>query len=346
MRGNADLFATWHVLAAEIPSNDSPVLSQADWALVVAGGHPAVPVLRIEGHVTAERAPRLRAAILAVLAGLPPELRRSVEIDHDAATSQLAAYAGFLRTLRQALPAGAQLSATALPTWLGSPDFAPFADSVDRLVLQLHSVDDPRLGLFRPARALDWTRALARRTRTPFLVALPAYGARISDGAGGLRVTSESALLDGEAGAEIAADPADVADFLERLRQDPPDTLQGIAWFRLPVDGDRRAWAAATLRAVLAGGELARTTIATRPGDAPGVREILVANAGETDGALPRGIVLPTGCLAADGLGQYVIDGGRLVLRGAGGGLLPPHSASLAGWMRCADAGLHAEEGD
>jgi hypothetical protein len=71
-----------------------------------------------------------------------------------------------------------------------------------------------------------------------------------------------------------------------------------------------------------------------------------VTNQGDTDGLLPAVLALPPDCRSADGVGQYVIDGDNLVLRGRASSLLPPHAAVVAGWMRCGERWeqLHAQE--
>ena len=214
-----------------------------------------MPVIRIEGPIEAARAAGLVAAIQGIVASLPPSLRTQLEIDHDSATARLAGYAAFLGALRSALP-GTRLFATALPTWLASPDFPAFAQAADVLILQVHSIDDPRLGLFDPARAARWVDALARRTSRPFLVALPAYGARAAATGGRLlAVSSEMHAMDGMAGMEA------------------------------------------------------------------------------TDALLPAAVPLPPDCGAADGVGQYRLEGRALTLRG--NALLPPHGSVTAGWVRC-----------
>ncbi len=340
----ATLFATWHVLAADIDAAGEVNRTQPDWTVLTAQGHRAVPVIRVEGRIGPSRVAALLAAMPAVLDGVPKAARAALEIDHDAATAQLAAYAAFLRALRARLPPGTMLSVTTLPDWTRAAGFAELAHAADRLVLQVHAVADPRLGLFDPARALAAAHGLADATRTPFLLSLPAYGARVAETAAGMRVQSEAPLLDGLAGEERAVSPGVVADFLARLRADPPDTLDGLVWFRLPVAGDRRAWGEATLRAVVTGQVLdGRVAVSARPGRTPGLSDIVLANAGRTDGTLPRRIDLPPGCLAADGLGQYVIDGSGLALRGRGVGMLGAGAQMLAGWMRCAGE-LHAED--
>jgi hypothetical protein len=347
IEANADLFGAWHVLAAEIPASGQVASMQADWTGVAAGRHAVVPVMRIEGQIEPGQIAHVVSEIVAVAATLPLPVRR-LEIDHDSATSHLASYASFLTTLRSALGSGTILSITVLPTWLSSPDFHAVADAADLLVLQVHSINDPRVGLFDAGQAARWIQALSHRTRRPFLVALPTYGARVTASPSGrlLAVSAEMHALDGEAGSEIAASPAAIVAFLDTLRRDPPDGFRGVVWFRLPTADDSRTWSAGTLRAVV-GGRLPRPNIevVARSRQPAGMSDIVVVNDGEIDGPLPQSVRLPTDCQAADGVGQYELDGIRLKLRGGGSGLLRAHGAALAGWMRCGSTneGPHAE---
>jgi hypothetical protein len=345
IEANADLFGTWHVLAAEISASGQLAPTQADWSRVAADKHAVVPVIRIEGQIEPVQTGRLVSEIVALAATMPA---RSLEIDHDSATSHLASYAAFLTALRSALGSGTNLSITALPTWLPSPDFHAVADAADLLVLQVHSINDPRVGLFDAEQAARWIQTLSHRTRRPFLVALPTYGARVAASPSGrlLAVSAEMHALDGEAGSEMAASPAAIVGFLDTLRRDPPDGFRGVVWFRLPTTDDSRTWSAGTLRAVVSG-QLPRPNIdvVARPRQPAGMSDIIVVNDGEIDGPLPRSVRLPTDCQAADGVGQYELDGIRLKLRGGGSGLLRAHGAALAGWMRCnsTNEGPHAE---
>ncbi len=343
---NSDLFQSWHILAAEISADGSAHTVHVNWSWMPASSLAAVPVVRIEGRITPARMPGIIAEIVAVVAGAPALARGRLEIDHDCATAHLADYAAFLRALREAIGPRTVITVTALPTWLAAADFAAVADAADLLVLQVHAIEDPRLGLFDPGRAARWVFALARRTSRPFLVALPAYGARVAATVEGrlLAVSAEMPAMDGETGEEVVASPEAVASFLQAMRLDRPAQMRGVVWFRLPTVDDRRAWNGATLRAVVRGDPLRpHIDIVTRPGIVPGVADILVENSGDEDGALPTEVALPGGCEVFDGVGQYGIDGGTLMLRGQG--LVPPHASVLAGWMRCGDAGnLHAAD--
>jgi hypothetical protein len=341
---SGDFLKHWHVLAAEISRAGQLVPIHPDWPELTAGWHAAVPVIRIEGVVDGQ--PELPGRIAALAATWPQAVRSAIEIDYDCPTARLPAYAAFLAALRHALPAKTQILATALPTWLASPDFSAVAGQADRLVLQVHAIDDPRLGLFSAARARRWVATIAQRSRRPFLIALPAYGAReaVTADHALLAVSGEAPGSDGAAGAEMTADPAEIAAFIAWLRQDPPDFLQGLVWFRLPTTQDRRAWSLQTLRRV-AMGETPRPRIALRlqSGRADGVTDLLVVNDSDADGVLPETVQLPAGCKIADGVGQYRRDGAVLTRRGAslapgGGALLHARDAVLAGWMRCGAA--------
>ena len=341
---DAGLFRKWHALTAEISPGNQAFRTQANWAELGAAGHEVVPVIRIEGQIDAARTPELVALIRTEVASLPESVSGQLEIDHDSATARLADYASFLLRVREAVPIK-KLAATALPTWLYAPDFARVAAAVDVLILQVHAIDDPLLGVFNAARAAQWVALMARRYAHPFLISLPAYGARLVTGSDGrmLAVSAEMPALDGSEGMEIAASPKEVAGFIDGVQLDPPDGLRGFVWFRLPTGEDRRAWSNATLRAVVRREAIhpAVKTV-TRPGDLPGLMEVFVANEGDIDGVLPGSVPLPPGCERADGVGAYRRDGARLRLR-ARGGLIGPHTAALAGWMRCAkDENNHA----
>lgn len=85
-------------------------------------------------------------------------------------------YTCLLAQMRAALPA-AELSITALPDWLGSPNFAQLAQRVDFYVLQVHGLTLPTTlevpaPIFDPARAARYVQE-ATTIGVPFHVALP-----------------------------------------------------------------------------------------------------------------------------------------------------------------------------
>jgi hypothetical protein len=338
--GQASSFSAWRVLALEIHAEQRVLLSP-DLPLLADSARPVRLVVRIDGT-------RLPLTALALSAQLLPQIERwrragidlrGVEIDHDCASSALADYAVWLRQLRIQLPRVLELSITALPTWIGTDALPGLLAAVDHSVLQVHAVDRPDRGLFDADRALAWTDAYARLAPHPFAVALPAYGVRVSTNADGrvLAVDAEAAInTSGTSGRELRAEPQIVAGYLQALRRARPSGLRGIVWFRLPLVGDRRAWSATTLAAVIAGAPLrAEFRVVTQRTDT-GAFDLSVANVGNLDAPAPT-IDLPEHCRFGDGMGQY-----RLLATGHSLGLQPRPETWImagqnvrAGWARC-----------
>jgi hypothetical protein len=345
VKGNTDLVQAWHVLAAEGDAQGGFSPTGADWRVLAATGRRIVPVIRIDGRLDDDAgSPRLVGQIAAVWSALPAAARQAIEIDYDSPTARLAGYADFLRGLRKILVPGTRLIITALPTWMSSADFPPLAAAVDGIVLQVHAVEDPRLGLFDAGRAARWVSRMAALTRTRFMVAVPAYGTRIvsSPRGGLLAAASESADLDWLPGEEEMAAPQDVAQFLAWLRAENFAALDGIVWFRLPTAEDRRAWSLPTLRAVTTGAALhPHLTLRAVPGWQPGLRDLVLDSDGDTDALLPETIALPAGCGATDGATAYGFDGVRLVRQRSG--MLSVGRRLRVGWQRCGGDQMRAE---
>jgi uncharacterized protein DUF3142 len=232
---------------------DGPALRQA-----------SVPVglgLRIhalEGDPGEQHAAPVLAAIAAARAQIEGAGLRvgEVQLDFDCATRRLDAYRRWLDRLRPAA-AGARLTMTALPTWLTHASFAGLASAVDGYVLQVHGLDDPRGALFDRGHALRAV-ALAGALGRPFRLALPTYAYRIAFDAAG---RAAGAAAEGPAGGwgegwqerRVAAPPAEIAALVRALTASRPASLEGLLWYRLPVEGDRQNWSMATLRAVQQG---------------------------------------------------------------------------------------------
>jgi hypothetical protein len=344
---SADLVRDWRVLAAQSDGEGRLRATAVDWSALSTTRRPVIPVIRIDGQLAHWDEARLLADVRDLLRRWrdAPVTVAGIEIDHDCATARLPAYAQFLATLRAELDGGIPLSITALPTWLGSRELDRVLAATDEVVLQVHAVQDPHAGLFDAATASRWIEALGRRTTRPFRVALPAYGTRVSWSADGrLRaVESETPLLiDAAASAELIAPPREVASLLRRLERARPAQLAGIVWFRLPTDGDSRAWSLSTWRAVMRGESLdAPVQAQAVAGAQPGLSDILLVNADDVDAEVPRRIVLPGGCGLADGINGYRLagTGDGPVLERLQPGLLHGHRQQTIGWMRCA-AGL------
>lgn len=340
---SSDLVRAWRVLAAESDARGHLRQTTVEWTALESSRRAIILVIRIEGQLTHWDEEALREGLRAVLSRWREHRVpvAGVEIDHDCGTAKLLAYARFLAELRARLDDTVPLSITALPAWLSSPDLNALLTQVDEVVLQVHAVQSPRAGLFDPRLARQWVETLARRTATPFRVALPTYGSRVSwrnDGSL-LAVESEAPLLVGGDGAvELMASPQEVAMLLRGLERDPPPHLAGIVWFRLPTASDSRAWSLNTWRAVILGKPLdARIDVLLNNSDTPGMHHLVLVNQGDIDAELPQSVELPDACTLADGINGYTLEhaDSGLVLHRLRGGLLHSHHQQIIGWVRC-----------
>ncbi|EGM68965.1 DUF3142 domain-containing protein [Shewanella sp. HN-41] len=231
-------------------------------AWLQADPRPKIVVIRLDGQFTHLNDAEVIHKISQVLADWQAKGTRiaGVEIDHDSASSKLPAYRDFLNKLKTQLPSELKLSITALPTWLNSADFPPLLSTIDELVLQIHSVSDPRLGLFDASQGWQWVQQLSKISTVPYLIALPAYGSAVISTTSGYKVESETPLRDQtrspDTVQELMANPQVLHTFVQRLKALPDDKLKGIIWFRLPLEGDRRIWPLNTLIAVAKGEKL------------------------------------------------------------------------------------------
>ena len=337
-------FHAYRVLAAETDRNGVLHPAAPDLAALGRGRREVSAVFRIDGGVPPPDSRALAGRIYAIVdkwrsAGVR---LRGIEIDHDCAAARLGDYVKLLRRLRPALPAGLRLSITALPTWLDSPLLPRLLASADESVLQVHAVQAPDAGLFDPAVARRWIDAHAQRSPKPFRVALPAHGLGVGfDGDG--KADAAEAKVPREFGAgmharELRAAPDKIASLLRGLERTRPANLHGIVWFRLPVAGDRRSWSLATLRAVIAGDSLRPAVLVTFDADASGTHDLVLANAGSIDAALPRAIVVAAyGCSAGDAVAGYQLersgDDWRFVL--TADDMLRAGRKRHIGWLRC-----------
>jgi Protein of unknown function (DUF3142) len=341
---NSDIIRSWRILAAELNSHGRWWLAPTDVSALGRSRRPVVLVIRIDGSRVRANDTRMLPQIVEVVQRWQHTGVRivGVEIDQDSGVAGLGFYSSFLAGLRERLDRSILLSITALPSWLASPGMNRLFAEADEVVLQVHAVQNPPTGLFDRRRARDWIDELSRRTRKPFRVALPAYGARVSWRSDGtlLAVESETPLLaGGDSAMELMAWPKDVAALLRDLQEDPPVNLAGIVWFRLPTVEDHRAWSISTWRAVILNQPLRpRIELIVPPSDTPGMNNLMLANTGDIDAELPHSIELPRSCTIADGVNGYTLG-----FRGAGtrldllqDGLLRSHSRQTVGWMRCA----------
>ena len=296
-------------------------------------------------QTTADEA--LRIALTAPLtrmveaAGLSPT---RVQLDFDCPTAKLNDYARLLAQFRNALPA-AEISITALPDWLGSPDFRLLLKHVDFYVLQVHglslpvTVNDPA-PIFDPARAARYIDEAAA-FGVPFHVALPTYGHRQWFRPDGTFV-GISAEIPGNLSAsahivrEERADPVEVAACVRALESRHPASLRGLFWFRLPAEGDELNWSLDTFRLVIAGVDPPESLSVELREAEPGLVTVQLHNGSNRDyrGRAEVRLGLPAGVRAlGEGQRGFALEqqGTEVVLSGRG----PDPGASMEiGWLR------------
>jgi len=346
LRDSHDDFSTLRLLALQAFPGERWSRARVDPALLKADGRPLIAVIRLDGQLQSLDQEQLTAQILQVIADWQAQglTLSGVEIDHDAGSSRLPAYADFLKHLRYALPPSLPLSITALPAWLSSAQLPRLLQSVDSSVLQVHAVSDPRRGLFDPQQALKWAKAWARVSDKPFYLALPAYGVALLGADGGAPlVESEVQLERGGQRQELLADPLQLSQLGMTLREDRPEHLAGLIWFRLPLASDRRAWSLTTLRAV-ARGEVLSSRLSLSLSEQGGLYDIRLDNSGNLDSAWPARITLKAqDCAGADALAGYALQqsANLLTFTRLRDGRLPAGGQRAVGWARCA----HIDQG-
>jgi hypothetical protein len=347
LNASSDLIREWRVLTAESDLRGRLRPMAVNWGSLASTRRPVITVVRIDGQLANWSEDQLLAEIRVLASSWRKSgaMIEGIEIDYDCGTARLAAYAHFLARLHAEPGMARRLSVTALPAWMESPDFDSILAATDEVVLQVHAVRAPRLGLFDGDLAWRWIDALDRRTTKPFRVALPDYSARVVQSGNGriLAVESEVPKMAGGASeTELVAAPRQVSQLLRGLEHAPPVHLAGIVWFRLPTAADTQTWSLSTWRAVIAGMDLsAKLEVAARPGSTPQMADIVLQNPGDIDASLPSAVDLPRGCALADGINGYGLRETRhgISLERLQSGLLYAHHAQVIGWMRCPAAG-------
>lgn len=345
------LFHQLRVLAAQLQPGEGWFDAHVDLQDLQIDGRSVRPVIRLDGRLPALDAAQIAQRSARIVsdwraAGVQVD---GIEIDFDCPSARLPEYAKLLTAVRAALPHDVQLSITALPDWIdasGLPDLLAVADEA---VLQVHAVRDPAQGLFDAEKAAQWIARFAERTSKPFEVALPAYGSALVFDRSGQRVGVESEAGIAQAGErqELNADPAAVAALLRKLEAAPPAHFHGIVWFRLPLPGDRRAWALSTITAVINAQPLQAQLVASARATGAGAFDLQVANRGTLDSLLPASVEIGgQGCGEADALPGYRIEhvGTSVHFVRESDARLPASQNRALGWVRCTqlvDSDMH-----
>jgi hypothetical protein len=381
LTGEAPAFSRVVVLAAQIDwAQDQPrtVRTGVDWGLLgtLGPGTEVAAAVRVSTfHGAAQELPT--AAIVGAVTGVLSAAHAAgvrlaeIQLDVDAPTSQLPAYRSWLAAARGAA-APTPVTFTALPTWLNSPAFAGLARDAGSFVLQLHSLE-------RPARLPDDGHPLtlcdlsaaraaiakADRLGVPFRIALPTYSylAAFNPDGSFAALSAENAPPgwgEGKTVHTVEADPVQLANFVHEISARPPNNLEAIIWYRLPVADDRLNWSWPTLRSVMAGrvpaaGRLEVSLVSS----APALYDIRLTNAGETAIDTAAAITLSwsgAAYVAADTLADASLlahsDSSLALLAGSTSqSRLQPGQFRTIGWLRLSreahvHAALHASQSD
>jgi hypothetical protein len=339
-------FSTLRVLALQAFPNTGWSRARIDPVLLRRDGRPVIAVVRLDGQLKALDQQEVTAQIRQVISDWQGQGLNlaGVEIDHDAGNARLPSYREFLAHLREALPTSLPLSITALPSWLDSRELPALLSTVDSSVLQVHAVSDPRRGLFDADQARQWAKAWSRVTTKPFYLALPAYGVALLPSADGAPIVESEVTLEREGlRRELLADPQSLRTLGTELRDDPPEHLAGLIWFRLPLANDRRAWSLTTLRAV-ARADVLDSRLTLQLSAVNGLYDIGISNQGNLDSAWPERLTLAvSGCEGADALAGYALQQrpDLLTFTRLRDGRIPAGGQRAIGWARCA----HIDQG-
>ena len=270
-----------------------------------------------------------RTAAAAAAEGLALE---SLHLDIDVPTARLDEYARLVTRVRAAL-APLPVEVLALPTWIGAPGLPALQSAADRLVLQVHGLDPaPSPGglpvLFDAEAAKAATEALAA-TGLPFSLALPTHGWTVQRPEGPVR---------------LRAEPAELAPLVAGWTALRPAALEGLCWFRLPVEGDGGAWSAAALARVRAGERPTEGVSLQVIPAANGLSvDILVEATGEDEGLLPAFVVEAPGRALPGDLwlgGRWSAAGpSRLAFTPAPGARVPLGGPRRLGFVALPDGG-------
>jgi hypothetical protein len=335
-------FTSWRVLAAQRAAESAPIAGNwitvaPDFKALAASKLNVVPVLRVPGsaaNVLAQGLPTKVRSVISAWRRAGLSITR-VEIDFDCAQSQLLGYRDALVSLRKSLEPGFLVDITALPSWLKSKDLPALLAAADRVTLQVHAVQAPVQGLFDARKAEYWIRSFDAISQKPFSVALPAYGAKLLlDASQRVIGVEHEADLDMAAAsvANIESDPNAVQALLVSLQRTPLAHLQAIAWFRLPLPSDQRAWAMVTLQAVITGQKLQPSVQVQQLKNETGGLDVTVQSVGNVPGNTPQRIFVAAGC-SGEGVGVYQFSAGAFSTRQSQS--LRPGQGLVVGWLRC-----------
>lgn len=350
-------------LAAQIAWRDGrPAVTwpEVDWKLA-GNGHRLTLAVRIDPLKTKDLG--TEEARRAVVDTVREVLRRArdgganpaeVQLDFDAAESQLAGYAKWVEAARQTV-APLSVTFTALPCWLKRAEFPALARAGHGYVLQVHAAEKPTVltkCLCDAAQARSWVEEAARAAPgVPFRVALPTYTYELAfapdDSCLGIVAEGESrAWPEGSRVVFLRADPAALAALRDAWNRKRPAEMTGLVWYRLPVSQDLRNWRWSTLRAMVEGHTpVPRLEIRTQPDTEGKLHDLVIANTGEADARLPASITVGWEAAASPEAGdalsgyEWSAQGKRAEFRlpdapSSAPRVIPPGEMAPLGWLR------------
>ena len=347
------------VLAAQVDwTVDRPVITRVapDYGALRACGRPVGLALRVavcphalpvDGPGVGQLCTLGRALIASAReAGIDPA---ELQLDYDCPESRLMEYARWVARLRAELRP-TPVRVTGLPAWLGQSACSDLVRAVDGLVLQVHGLQPST-----PDRVIDPEQArravrAAGRLGMRFDVALPTYGYWVGrrDQGSLYGVSAEGPMPNWPREVtrveRVRSAPDEVSKLVREWMEHRPAGMQGVIWYRLPVEGDTMNWAPATWAAVMRGEvpeARPRTVLEWRNA---ALADVTVTNAGNDEvplAALEVHVdVGRTHVAAMDGLAGFVPVRGeagsiRFVPRDAPPrGILRPAERRVIGWIR------------
>ncbi len=337
-----------HFLAAEIGKIDGQwQIKRSKFSDEIVRGNGLV--IRIGSSLSNEKwnPGEALAKVLAEIAWTASKPVTALQIDYDSPQRSLGNYLRLLETVKTAHP-DKKWTITALPSWLDAPDAKQLFTTADGVVMQLHSLqlpDQPDMPvvLCDPIAARKTVGKMSNMG-IPYHIALNTYSCEVwFDGKNRVIDVISEDLHSSTSPSAIRrsmgiSDAVQLASLVREWKQNPPPHLQGIIWYRLPIETDRRNWKWITWQRAARGeipiSDLRLEARATENG----TWDIVLTNYGERDERLPE--IIDVGCetLVLEGLNGYDFSTSQqLHLKEVSWPWLAPQASFTLGWFRTND---------
>jgi len=223
-----------------------------------------------------------------------------LQIDFDCAESKLSGYLIWLQAIRRAI-APTPLTITALPSWMNQKEFETLIKNVDAYVLQVHSVTPPKSTDHKidlcPTDAARRAVDIAGSFDVPFRVALPTYGYLVAFDSNGNYVGLSAETLPSDwpmdsSVEEAWSDPNSIAGLVSGWKQQRPCSMQGLIWFRMPIEGERMNWPWQTFNTVRKGNIPEPNLLIEVDETSDGLMEVFLNNQGDAMAFTPPELII------------------------------------------------------